>query len=235
MPDRWDLSQPDERHLAAGEYTLGVMPEAERVRFEAVLAVSHDLQRDLEAWRERLQLFNERLAPVTPPPAVWQAIAARTGADRPWWYSLPLWRGLAGGCAALLLALVLLWSGLPRPGAPEEAAVYVVLEASRAPDWIISASPRGELRVRAVQPRRVGDGQTGELWLVADGTPISLGLLPERGTRLLTPKMPLRARLMSADLAVSIEPAGGAPDGRPTGPIIDQGRLTPVRGAMLRF
>lgn len=235
MPDHWDLSRPDERHLAAGEYALGVMDEAERARFEAVLAVSHDLQREVADWREHLQLFNDRLPPVKPPPSVWRAIARRTGGAASRWRSLALWRGLAGASAALALALALLWVAPLDPGTPEEAAVYVVLDESRSPDWIISATEDGRLRVRAVQPRRVGEDQTGELWLVADGAPVSLGLLPDRGTRLLTPAPALRERLMSADLAVSVEPAGGAPAGRPTGPIIDHGRLTPVRGAALRF
>ncbi|MBB3140847.1 anti-sigma factor [Halomonas organivorans] len=232
MPDQWDLSRPDERHLAAGEYALGVMSADERARFEALLAVSHDVQRDLADWRERLQLFNEQLDPVTPPDSVWRAIAERTGAAR--WRSLALWRALAGGFAVLAMAFSLLWLA-PSAPSPDEAAVYVVLDESRNPDWIISATEEGALRVRAVQPHRVGADQTGELWLVADGTPISLGLLPERGTRLLRPDAALRERLMTADLAVSVEPEGGAPEGKPSGPIIDHGRLTPVRGARLRF
>ncbi|WP_136246754.1 anti-sigma factor [Halomonas borealis] len=232
MPDQWDLSRPDERHLAAGEYALGVMSADERARFEALLAVSHELQHDLADWQERLQLFNEQLPPVTPPASVWRAIAERTGVTR--WRSLALWRGMAGGFAMLTLAFALLWS-VPNADSPEEAAVYVVLDESRTPDWIISASEDGTLRARAVQPHRVGADQSGELWLVSDGTPISLGLLPERGSRLLTPDAGLREELLTADLAVSVEPEGGAPAGKPTGPIIDHGRLTPVRGATLRF
>ncbi|RTR04954.1 anti-sigma factor [Halomonas nitroreducens] len=234
MPDQWDLSQPEERHLAAGEYALGVMGASERVRFEALLAVSPDLQRELAEWQEHLQLFNDRLAPVTPPPGVWQAIAARTGGDTSWWRSLPLWRTLSGALATLALALGLLWWS-PLGDPPPEAAVYVVLGESRTPGWIIRASDRGELYVQAVQPRQVGKDQTGELWLIADGTPTSLGLLPASGERILSPGAALREQLMDADLAVSVEPAGGAPEGKPTGPIIDHGRLTPVRGASLRL
>jgi anti-sigma-K factor RskA len=80
-----------------------------------------------------------------------------------------------------------------------------------------------------VQPDQVGADQTGELWLIDNGTPVSLGLLPESGQRSLSPSPDLRARLMTADLAVSIEPRGGAPEGQPTGPIIDHGRMTPMR------
>jgi anti-sigma-K factor RskA len=45
----------------------------------------------------------------------------------------------------------------------------------------------------------------------------------------------LRAQLLDADLAVTVEPEGGAPQGQPTGPVIDHGRMTPIRGATLRF
>ena len=85
--------------------------------------------------------------------------------------------------------------------------------------------------MQAVQPTQVNSEQIGELWLIADGTPISLGLLPEQGSLRLQPSAELRAQLFNADLAVSVEPQGGAPGGQPTGPIIDHGRLTPMAGS----
>jgi anti-sigma-K factor RskA len=230
MSDPWDLSQPEERHLAAGEYSLGALGGEQKARFEALLAVSHDLQNEVATWQEHLQLFNERLDPRQPPAEVWKRITAATGTARPpWWHSLALWRSASIGFAALAITFGLLWQqpvGLPTPLG---SAVFVVQDESRTPGWIISATAEGELIVQTVQPDQVGADQTGELWLIDNGTPVSLGLLPESGQRSLSPSPDLRARLMTADLAVSIEPRGGAPEGQPTGPIIDHGRMTPMR------
>ncbi|WP_355660040.1 anti-sigma factor [Halomonas salifodinae] len=236
MPEPWDLSDPQERHLAAGEYVLGVLDADQKARFEALLAVSHDLQNDVARWQEHLQLFNERLDPRTPPAEVWRRITAATGlAPTPWWRRLGAWQALTAGVAALALALGLLWQQAEQALPVAEQAVFVVLDEQRTPGWIIRATEAGELLVQAVQPTQVGEAQTGELWLIADGTPVSLGLLPSQGRERLAPGPELRALLLQADLAVSIEPEGGAPQGQPTGPIIDHGRLTPVRGATLHF
>lgn len=232
MSNQWDLTNPDERHLAAGEYVLGVLDSDQKARFEALLAVSHDLRNDVDSWREHLQLFNEQLDPKTPPKEVWQRITQATGTlPLPWWQRLGAWQTLAASFGAIAIIFGALWQQAALSPTPQGEAFFVVQDESRTPGWIISATAEGELLVQAVQPTQVGSNQTGELWLIAEGTPISLGLLPEQGNQRLQPSAELRAQLFNADLAVSIEPQGGAPDGQPTGPIIDHGRLTLTRGS----
>ncbi|MCD6005439.1 MULTISPECIES: anti-sigma factor [Halomonadaceae] len=236
MSNQWDLTNPDERHLAAGEYVLGVLDKEQKTHFEALLAVSHDLQNDVDSWREHLQLFNEQLDPRTPPKEVWQRIIQATGAfPPPWWQRLGVWQTIAAGFGAVAIVFGTLWQQAELSTLPQGEAVFVVQDESRTPGWIISATTGGELIVQAVQPTQVSSNQTGELWLIAEGTPISLGLLPEQGNLRLHPSAELRAQLFNADLAVSIEPRGGAPDGQPTGPIIDHGRLVPMRGNTLNL
>jgi anti-sigma-K factor RskA len=54
-----------------------------------------------------------------------------------------------------------------------------------------------------------------QLWIIAPGSaPVSLGLLADADLTVTT-KAP-----KGWTLAVSLEPAGGAPDGVPTGPIL---------------
>jgi anti-sigma-K factor RskA len=236
MPDQRDLTSPEERHLAAGEYVLGVLDSDQKARFEALLAVSHDLRNDVDSWREHLHLFNERLDPKTPPKEVWQRITQATGAlPLRWWQRLGAWQTMAAGFGAMAIALGLLWQQAALNTLPLGEAVFVVQDESQTPGWIISATAKGELIVQTVQPTQLGREQTGELWLIADGTPVSLGLLPDQGSYRLQPSAALREQLFTADLAVSIEPQGVAPAGQPTGPIIEHGRLTPVRGGTLSF
>lgn len=234
MSDQWDLTSVEERHLAAGEYVLGVLDSDQKARFEALLAVSHDVRNDVDNWREHLQLFNERLDPKTPPKEIWQRITHATGTrTTPWWQRLGAWQAMAASFGAIAVALGLLWQQAALTTLPAGEAVFVVQDESQTPGWIISATAQGELIVQTIQPTQLGREQTGELWLIADGTPVSLGLLPGQGSQRLQPSAQMRELLFTADLAVSIEPEGGAPAGQPTGPIIDHGRLTPVRGSTI--
>jgi anti-sigma-K factor RskA len=73
------------------------------------------------------------------------------------------------------------------------------------------------------------DRRSYELWLIPSGgdtTPRSLGLIePGRPVRLAIPAA-LAARFTpDATLAVTREPPGGSPDGKPTLPAIAAGKL----------
>ena len=91
-----------------------------------------------------------------------------------------------------------------------------------------------ELAVQVQGAHALEPGKALELWVlpapgVNDGQPVSLGLLPTRGTehRVLTAAQ--RAALAGAkQLAVSLEPAGGSPTGLPTGPVLHVAALAPV-------
>jgi anti-sigma-K factor RskA len=80
------------------------------------------------------------------------------------------------------------------------------------------------LVTRPIVPVSVQAGRSLELWAVpTSGAPRSLGVLPGgSGTVALRGKV-----LAGADtLAVTIEPAGGSPTGKPTGPIVYAGKFS---------
>ncbi|MCC6520329.1 MAG: anti-sigma factor, partial [Tabrizicola sp.] len=59
-------------------------------------------------------------------------------------------------------------------------------------------------------------GQVHELWIIApDSDPVSLGLLEDKPLVVTYPTPPA-----GYVLAVTIEPEGGGPGGKPTGPVI---------------
>ncbi len=61
-----------------------------------------------------------------------------------------------------------------------------------------------------------------------DGVPRPLGMLASDVTRLVLPPAD-RARITpGATLAISVEPPGGSPTGKPTGPVIATGALAAV-------
>ena len=92
-----------------------------------------------------------------------------------------------------------------------------------------------DLETRAVIIRPVSatlpEGKTYQLWIASDQlgpAPKSLGLLESASaptTRSLGEFDP--ALLRDATFGISLEPEGGSPTGRPTGPAI-HGRLIPV-------
>ena len=64
-----------------------------------------------------------------------------------------------------------------------------------------------------------------QAWNHAEASPISLGVMPSDVSASMTVNLPLGT---DASLAISVEPEGGSPTGLPTGPVVAQGRLSPV-------
>jgi anti-sigma-K factor RskA len=79
----------------------------------------------------------------------------------------------------------------------------------------------------ALTPMAAGDKaqKSLELWLVkADGVPMSLGLVDPQKNAEMTIPLDMREQLHDGiTLAVSLEPYGGSPTGKPTGPVIASG------------
>lgn len=73
-----------------------------------------------------------------------------------------------------------------------------------------------------------GAGHSAELWVVgADQMPHPLGLLDRSATTRIAIAIDARPFLdRQAVLAVSLEPEGGSPTGKPTGPILAKGSLS---------
>jgi anti-sigma-K factor RskA len=233
------------RDLLAGEYVLGTLRGAARRRFERVLQHDPHLREAVAAWERRLGavvgLEIEPGSEADPPPAVWGAIERRIGGAAParerrgqtgfaaLWENLAFWRGLGLAAAALLLLVSGLFFTLPGEVAGPER-VAVVLDQSARPLWVISAKAQGLLEVTTINSPGMGPDRVCELWVIAgDAPPLSVGILPEGGRAVLRwPAANSTPAPAEARLAVSIEPAGGSPAGRPTGPVIFEGDLLPL-------
>lgn len=240
MSSRTDgpLSPEEERSLLAAEFVLGVLDPAEWEAAQARLSSDPAFAEEVSAWEARLGPLADEVPPTPAPDAVWHRIAARllVRDTRPaplrtrqagLWESLAFWRAFAGLATAASVALAIALAVLP---APREAQGPVLM-AALAPAgsqgaFLISIGPGDALVAHPVSldapPARVP-----ELWLVrAEGDPLSLGVLApgERTVATLPPQLSAGLR-EGATLAVTLEPPGGAPEGRPTGPIIAQGPL----------
>jgi anti-sigma-K factor RskA len=218
---------PQERDELAGEYVLGTLDAREAARVGALLEADADLAAAVAAWEARLAPLQSLAPPEAPPPELWARISGSLDpapAPRRWRFPWPAF-GLGASAVAAGLAAVLLL----RP--PTEAPLMTVLLTSQdQPAWLVEAAG-GELRLAALNPQPVAADRVMQLWALPQGAtaPTSLGLVPEGGRMTVSPRAirPEPGMLIE----ITLEPPGGSPIGRPTGPILFIGRLQPAAGS----
>jgi anti-sigma-K factor RskA len=224
------------RDKLAAEYVLGTMSARARRRFELYLRGNPQLRRAVAQWEIRLAPLNDALPAIEPPARVWQAIQARIRIGQTvrsgFWESLSFWRVSSFASALLALALIVLFAA-PKPETPVDTGRMVVIMndvATRKPAMTASWEPgqggSRTLRIRVIGHAEMAPGTAWELWMLPDGdqNPVSLGLITTHETQVVKIPQALAARLDAAlGLAMSVEPAGGSPTGRPTGPVLYAG------------
>jgi anti-sigma-K factor RskA len=224
------MSDARDRDVLAAEYVLGTLEGDDAHEAARLLRDDPAFAASVRAWEARLAPLANVVAPVAPPPELWDRIAAATGvqateADTVVPLSsrrrLRIWQastGVALAIAASLAAFVVL-----RPVPAPRVAVLAPLTGG-VPVLVATAEPNGALNVRPNGAIAVPSGRDLELWALAAGEtrPRSLGVLPAAGRRLVAALPP------DTQLLVSLEPRGGSPTGQPTGPVLYGGRLTAV-------
>jgi anti-sigma-K factor RskA len=241
----------------AGEYVLGTLPHARRLEVERRIAVEAPLRAAVNRWQEQLLPLTTLAEPIEPSAQLWQRIEsslqaqrqsahlpisnqeiqprrpARRGASTSWWSSISLWRGLAGtgfAAAAVLAAVLVTRLGpLPTGSAPAQYVVVLVAPGGNAPGWVVQASGAQQLSLIPVGQASVPPDKTLQFWTKVDtwAAPVSLGLVkPGDTVRVPIDKLPPLQPNQLFEL--TLEPAGGSPTGKPTGPIQFIGRAVKV-------
>lgn len=219
----------------AAEYVLGVLPANEREVIARRIATDAGFARLVEAWEERLSPLNSGYDEIEAPASVKQALEARLfgrevpATPRPagLLQSLAFWRGLAvASLAAVFLAI----------------AIPLLSSPTTTPDTRLVASLAGaktDVRYLAAYDARsseiglshlAGDRAAGhdfELWIIkGNEPPVSLGVIPAGSHVHLVVAAGHRSLIDSgAQFAITLEPRGGAPEGKPTGPVVASGDL----------
>jgi anti-sigma-K factor RskA len=213
----YDLSDIEQRSQAAAEYALGSLDNADKARVEALMAVSHDLQAEIEQWREYLDVLNTDLTPVKPPASVWKEIDARTKTSSSVWS----WKALAGFSFALMLSVGLFFQW---PQDKPSAWVPLINNAQQEPGWVMNVSMKNQqVVVESQYPVSMPGDSVYEIWLMSDGhEPMSLGFLPESGKRIIPFAKNWADRILNCEVVVTMEGPKGAPDGSNMGPVSDK-------------
>ena len=242
MNDRPDID------MLAAEYVLGTLAGDERAAVETRRHREPELDAAIVAWESRLDPLNAYTPSVAPPPGLFSRIQARLDEDTRA-QALPSaetqsavvialrrraarWRtgAVAAGLLAACLALfIVVREAVYPPSAYNFVAVFNAQDAR--PAFVLSI----DLRSRVVTVRPVGAerqaGRAYQLWIASPSlgpAPQSLGLLNaslEPTQKELTRYEP--ALLRNATFGISLEPEGGSPTGRPTGPAL-HGQLIPA-------
>ena len=244
-----DYSRPELADRLAAEYVAGTLRGPARQRLESLLPAHPTLRNAVRAWQDRLMPLTLAISPQQPSPEVWKRIEQRIGiAAKPSpsarsaasaglagrWRQLAFWRGLAGvaSTAAVVLAVVL---AVPQPAQPP---IVVVLGPAAPPadggvvpaSFVASISPDGRSMVtRPITNVRLESNRSLELWALPKArpgqpaeAPRSLGVISADGATVVQ-----RGKVLDDvdALALSLEPRGGSPTGKVTGPVLYVGKL----------
>jgi anti-sigma-K factor RskA len=244
--------KPELQDRLAAEYVLGTLRGPARLRFEAWLREDAALRRTVEAWQARLAPMAAAVPERTPPRRVWRAVERRIAAPAPaarpsnWWDSLAFWRNwglVATGCTAALVGALALRS----PPVVEVPVIKQVEVESRRmqPSYVAVLHAPGpnderlmfvayahrhadELWVKRMELPQEPHNHSYELWGLPakDGEkPVSLGILPASDKS--TIRLPAPADRSLGDfpaLAITVEPLGGAKDGKSSGIVVAKGQ-----------
>jgi anti-sigma-K factor RskA len=219
----YDLSDVEQRNQAAAEYVLGILTAQDKARVEALMAVSHDMQKEIESWREHLDVFNRNLKPIAPPTNIWKNINKETKPEKEVWS----WRSLAGFSLALMLSvgIFLQW--------PQDGKIYsvpLIANENQQPGWVMNTSmSKKQLVVESQYPVDMPENTYYELWLMEKGhEPMSLGFLPASGKKVIPFEKSWADRILDCEILVTMEGPKGAPNGYSMGPVSDTAKWKQV-------
>jgi anti-sigma-K factor RskA len=220
--------------LLAGEYVLGVLDGAERDAFERRVAREKTLREHIAYWQERFADLDRAVTPKDVPPALWAKIEGQLGGkaiaqavgptlSERLWTSLGFWRGasFAGAVASLVLAISV--GLLAGRASPQPQIVAVMLTPDGTPGAIAEVHYDGRINVIPIHDFEVPKGKTLQVWTLFDKAkgPISVGLI-ERTRQALFHRADLPAGQQQL-YEITLEPDGGSPTGKPTGPVLVKG------------
>jgi anti-sigma-K factor RskA len=153
-----------------------------------------------------------------------------------WWQQLPFWQGLSGlaVAASVLMGNALLLQGQATLTVDERYVAVLQAPEGGGNGWVVEvkfdrsagSGRQGKLRLVPVAPGAVTpSGRTLQFWTKVPGasSPRSLGLV-RTGTAVDLPLDRLPDMRPEQLFEITLEPQGGSPLDRPTGPVLFIGR-----------
>ncbi|WP_285540639.1 anti-sigma factor [Brucella sp. NBRC 12950] len=218
----------------ADEYVLGLLNPDEELQIEAEISHNDELKQAVANSLERFLALDTSVNPMHVDERIWEAIQnqllesaaasvspVRNANDNK--FGVNRWRlaALSASAASILLAIGLGWS-LTRTIEP--VVIAVLLDDTGGVQAIVEDFGNENARVRLLNNVEIPSGKTIQVWTLPSQEigPVSMGLLEGAHSAVLKgPDLPLPRGEQLYEL--TLEPAGGSPTGRPTGPILSKG------------
>lgn len=234
------------KDLRAQLYALGQLENDELRELERARSGDDELDLAIHYWEHVLLPLTDAVEPVAPSARLWPRIAADTldakakasvAADartprESLWERLGFWQfaTFASAAAAVVLAVALLLRP-PVSTAPAPAYIAVLEDPSnaRAAGWLVEINADRSVRLVPLGTTQADGDRVLQFWTKAPGAtgPQSLGIVPgDRATRLTAEELTSIAEGQLFE--ITLEPAGGSPLDRPTGPILFKGLAVSV-------
>lgn len=230
-------------HTLAGAYALDALDERERAAFEQHLAGCAACVAEVVEFQATAARLGEAES-TSPPDGLRESVleaARRTPQRRPvvpvvtvvpdsrWRRYAP--RLLAAAAVLVVAGVVGLYVGEHDQATDGQAQADEIEEVMTAPDRVFSPSRNGDVPVQVVSSRSmdkavvmvndlppIDDEHSYEMWAIDDTGTRSLGAMPEateEGTAVV------EGLGDATQVAVTVEPAGGSPDGKPSTPPVE--------------
>ena len=230
-----------DRDLLAAEYALGLLEGEQLLAARGLAATDAAFARAIEDWQARLApLFNE-IDAQAPPEALWERIrlaiagTPQAGNVVELKRKLGLWKGLSAAASAIAasLALVVGYNASRQPSVILAPAAPIMVASLMSPskDVMLSAAFEADGRTLTLMPGKMTPprGRGYQLWVIpSDGKPRPLGMVGGKADRMAVEPAMVEHFHEQPMLALTIEPEGGAPGGRPSGPMVASGQLRNV-------
>ena len=244
------MNPHDADNAMAGDYVMGLLDDAEHAAAERRIATDQSFAQAVSAWRARLADLDLTAEETPPSPALWPRIADATktapidalpsaraalrGATL--WHDIKFWRvaGIGGTLAALLFAVIMIGALTTSRhlrhdliALAQSKPVYVAVlvnDATKEAGAIVNAFSNGRVELIPLRPIEVPAGRTLQVWTLWDRAvgPKSIGVTGQSRTLQLNLES-LPETVQNQLFEITLEPEGGSPIGRPTGPILFKG------------
>ncbi len=233
----------NDREGLAAEYALGTLDPGEKREAERLINADSSFAQLTWKWHNQLSPMLDTIPPTAPPPGAFEEIMQKIG-DRPQTQTyeagnvdtlaktVRFWRrtAIAASFVVMGLAATIVGRELTRPVAGGN--FVAVLEGdNRTPAFVASV----DLKKRVVHVVQLANSpqqnQSYELWAVGGNrnAPESLGVVDDGQNIAATRLGDLKpAVLTNTTFAISLEPKGGSPNGKPT-KVLFTGKLVPLR------
>ena len=244
------MTEPSADDAMAADYVMGLLEGAEHAAAERRIATDDAFARAVSAWRERLADLDATADETPPSPALWQRIADTTKAEPIYsppsaraalrgatlWNNIRFWRGagIGGVFAALLFAAIMVGALITSRqlrndmiALAQRKPIYVAVlvnDTTKEAGAIVNTFANGRVELIPLRPIDVPAGRTLQVWTLWDRTigPKSIGLTGQSRTLQLDLGS-LPETVPDQLFEITLEPEGGSPIGRPTGPILFKG------------